>query len=289
MPLDVAALRNWPLPEVHQRYEERDSILYAIGIGASIDPAGCGNIDYLYEGRGPKTLPTMAAVIGQRPMWMDAPELGIDWRKIVHGEQKLTAHQPLPPSGEIVSDERVTDIYDKGDKGAIVWVERTIHSADRSIHYSTLNTSYFCRADGGFGGDPGPAVSSAIPDRGHDGMIDLPTRDDQAIIYRLSGDVNPLHVDDDFARKVGFPAPILHGLCSYGIAARALIAALCADDSTRLEHIAVRFSAPCYPGETIRTEYWNLGDGRAAFRCRAVERDVIILNHGEARIRPSAD
>ena len=288
MPLDVDKLRAWPLPAVGQSYAERDSMLYAIGIGASIDPASCGNMDYLYESRGPATLPTMATVIGQRTMWMDAPGLGIDWRKIVHGEQKLTVHQPLPAAGEIVSDERVTDIWDKGDKGAIVWVERTIHSADRAIHYSTLHTCYFCRGDGGFGGDPGPAVASPIPGRGHDGMIDLPTRKDQAIIYRLSGDVNPLHIDDEFARKVGFPAPILHGLCSYGIAARAMIAALCDDDSTLLGHIAARFSAPCYPGETIRTEYWTLGDGHAAFRCRAVERDVIILNHGEARTRPSA-
>jgi acyl dehydratase len=288
MPLDAGKLRSWPLPEVRQSYSERDSILYAIGIGASIDAASCGNMDYLFEGHGPKTLPTMATVIGQRAMWMDAPGLGIDWRKIVHGEQKLTIHRPLPAAAEIVSDERVTDIYDKGDKGAVVWVERTIHSADRATHYSTLETSYFCRGDGGFGGDPGPAISSLIPDRGPDGLIDMPTRRDQAIIYRLSGDVNPLHVDDEFAKKVGFPTPILHGLCSYGIAARALIALLCDDDSTRLEHIAVRFSAPCYPGETIRTEYWNLDDGRAAFRCKAVERDVIILNHGEARIRRPA-
>jgi acyl dehydratase len=285
MPLNAEKLRNWPLPAVRQSYSERDSILYAIGIGASIEAAADGNMDYLYEGRGPATLPTFAAVIGQRAMWMDAPELGIDWRKIVHGEQKLTVHAPLPAAGETVSDERITDIWDKGDKGAIVWAERTIHSADRATHYSTLHTSYFCRGDGGFGGDPGPAATNSIPDRAPDGVVDLPTRPDQAIIYRLSGDTNPLHVDDEFARKVGFPAPILHGLCSYGIAARALIKALCGGNSTRLEHIAVRFSAPCYPGETIRTEIWRLEDGSAAFRCRVVERDVIILNNGEARIR----
>lgn len=287
MPLNAETLRSWSLPEVRQSYSVRDSILYAIGIGVSIDATDDGNMNYLYEGRGPKTLPTMAAVIGQRAMWMDTPELGIDWRRIVHGEQKLTIHVPLPAAAEIVSDERVSDIFDKGDKGAIVWVERTIHSVDRAVHYSTLHTAYFCRADGGFGGDSGPAPASLIPDRGHDGMIDLPTRHDQALIYRLLGDVNPLHVDRDFARKAGFPAPILHGLCSYGIAARAMVATLCNDDCSRLEHIAVRFSAPCYPGETIRTEYWKLDDGHAAFRCHAVERDVIILNNGEARFRPS--
>lgn len=286
MTFDPAKLRTLELPPVQQSYSARDSIIYAAGIGASIDPVGDGELRYLYERHGPLTIPTMATVIGQRAMWMDDPALGIDWRSIVHGEQRLTMHEPLPAAAAIVSDERVTDIFDKGaDKGAIVWLERTIRSADRATLFATLHTAYFLRGDGGCGGPAGPAAGPAIPDRTPDATIDLPTRSDQAILYRLSGDVNPLHVDPGFARKVGFPAPILHGLCSYGIAARALIATLCGDDPARLAFIGARFSAPAFPGDTIRTDIWRREDGGFAFRCRAVERDAIILNNGAAKVR----
>jgi acyl dehydratase len=281
---------SWDLPQTAQSYTFRDSILYAIGIGASIDGIDSRELPFLYERFGPLTFPTMATVIGQRAQWMDDRALGIDCSRIVHGEQALTSHVPLPPEASIVSDEKVAGIYDKGEgKGALVQMERTLRDAANGTLYSTLLSTYFLRGDGGCGGPPQPAQPKVdFPDRPADAAISLATRPDQTIIYRLSGDYVLLHIDRSFAERVGFAGPIIHGLCSYGMAARAIIIALCDLDPTRLESVSVRFSAPAYPGETIHVEMWH-GEGRQVlFRASAVERNVVILNNGVAMLRPSA-
>jgi len=289
MPLNYDALLNWKLPAVVQDYTVRDSILYAIGVGASIGGIDNPELPLLYEAEGPKTLPTMATVIGQRAMWMDDPALGMDIRMMVHGEQALTVHEPLPAEASIVSDEKVAAIYDKGaGKGALIQTERTIHSADRATHFATLTNIYFLRGDGGFGGPDQPrSTQPPIPDRPADMVLDMATRADQSIIYRLCGDTMKLHIDRDFARKAGFPWPIMHGLCTYGIAARAIVNGFCDHDPDQLESISGRFSAPAYPGETINVEIWRIGERDLVFRASVQERNAIVFNNGFATLRGS--
>jgi acyl dehydratase len=289
MPLNYDSLLNWKLPAVAQDYSARDSILYAIGVGASIGGIDNPELPLLYEADGPKTLPTMATVIGQRAMWMDDPALGMDIRMMVHGEQALTVHVPLPGEASIVSDEKVAAVYDKGaGRGALIEMERTIHSADRATLYATLITTYFLRGDGGFGGpDQPPSTQPPIPDRAADMVMQMPTRSDQSIIYRLSGDIMKLHIDRDFAQKAGFPGPIMHGLCTYGIAARAIVNGVCDHDPDWLESISGRFSAPAYPGETIQVEIWRIGERELVFRASVPERNAIVFNNGFATLRGS--
>lgn len=287
MPLNYETLLNWDLPAVAQSYTEQDSILYAIGVGASIEGIDNPELGLLYEASGPRTLPTMATVIGQRALWMDDPALGIDIQMMVHGEQAITVHAPLPAQGSIISDERVAAVYDKGaGKGALIEMARTIRDAAASTLYATLKTTYFLRGDGGFGGPDQPASSQPpIPERAADKVVDLPTRPDQSIIYRLCGDTMKLHIDREYAQKAGFPGPILHGLCTYGIAARALINAMCDHDPDGLQSISGRFSAPAYPGETIRTEIWQIGGEALVFRSSIPDRNAVVLNNGYATLR----
>jgi acyl dehydratase len=286
--LDYDRLMGWQLPVITQSYSDHDCILYAIAVGVSTGTIDAHDLRYLYEGAGLRTLPTMPTIVGQRAMWMADPRLGIDWQHIVHGEQSVQVHVPLPPSGTIVSGEKIKAIYDKGrDKGALVVLERTIRGAQNELLYSTLQTSYFLRNDGGFGGTNAESRIWEVPSRAPDAWLDLPTRSDQAILYRLCGDVNPLHVDRAAAAKAGFPAPILHGLCVYAIAARAVVKTVCGANPDLLGAIEARFSAPTYPGETIRTEIWRPSHRQVVFRCRVLERDTTVLSHGRATIQIS--
>ena len=205
---------------------------------------------------------------------------------MVHGEQGLVLHEPVKPEGTVIGRTRVVDVVDKGaDKGALVYTERTITDKASGALLATISHNVFCRADGGFGGPkrdvPPPHV---LPQRAPDAVVDLPTRPEMALIYRLSGDVNALHVDPATARAAGFPRPILHGLATFGVAGHALLQNLCGYDPVRLTAMAGRFSAPVYPGETIRTEIWRDG-GAVGFRARVVERDVVAIDHGRAEVK----
>jgi acyl dehydratase len=284
--IDPDTLMRRPLPPVTQAYTERDSILYALGVGAgSVDPAT--DLRYLYEGApgGLQALPGMAVVLATGPFWMQDPATGIDWRRILHGEQTLRLHRPLPAAARVVGQQRIEALIDKGaGKGALMLLGRTLHDAGSGDLLATVGSTVFMRGDGGFGGRPdGAPRPHPMPEgRGPELALDLPTRAEQAALYRLSGDLNPLHVDPAVAAAAGFERPILHGLCSYGIAARAVIRLLCGNEATRLTRFDARFASPAFPGETLRTEVWRDGPGRASFRARVVERDQIILNHGLA-------
>jgi acyl dehydratase len=292
--IDPDTLMRWPLPRVTQTYTERDSIVYALGLGAACgDPAADGNLRHVYEGAagGLMALPTMAVVLATGPFWMQDPATGIDWRRILHGEQTLRLHRPLPAAATVVGEQRIDALIDKGaGKGALMLLSRRLYDAVSGELLATVGSTAFLRGDGGFGGSAeGAPVPHPLPtDRAPDAMMDLATRPEQAALYRLSGDLNPLHIDPEVAAAAGFARPILHGLCSYGIAARAVLALLCGNDAARLTRFDLRFASPAYPGETIRTEVWRQGPGRAAFRARVVERDQLILNHGLAEFTPAA-
>jgi len=278
--IDYERLMNRHFPPVRQTLTKRDCILYALGVGLGGDPCNAAQLRFLYE-EGLQALPTMAAVLAYPGFWLKDADCGVDWLRIVHGEQRLAIHRPLPVEGEIIGRTRVAGIVDKGPgKGAIIYSTREIVDGATGTPYATVEQSAFCRGDGGFGGPSGPAWPvHPLPERTPDRICDLPTLPQQALLYRLNGDLNPIHADPDLARAAGFERPILHGLCTLGIAGHALLRGVCNYDPARFGTLAVRFSAPVYPGETIRTEMWSDG-AVVSFRARVLERDAIVLNNG---------
>jgi acyl dehydratase len=282
MPLDYDAIRNWPIPEVTQRYDERDAILYALGVGFGHDPLDREQLRFVYED-GLKVAPTMPVVLGYPGFWVR--ETPIDWKLALHAEQSLVLHRAVPAAGTVVGRSRVTRIVDKGSsRGAIVYVEREISDQATGEPIATTRQSLFCRGDGGFGGgDEAPERLPGVPAGAPDAACALATLPSAALIYRLCGDTNPLHADPDVAELAGFPRPILHGLCTYGVAAHALVKTCCGYDPTRMKRIAARFSGPVVPGDTLRTEIWGRGTTRH-FRTVAVERDAVVLDDGIAEL-----
>lgn len=278
MPLDPNRLLTMPPIETRQRFTRRDTILYALGIGAE-------ELPFVYEDRL-QALPTMATILGNPGFFWQDPPFGVDWRRIVHGEIGVELYAPLPVEGEAVGLTSFGPIFDKGaDKGAIVYQTRRVLVSGETV--ATIRSASFLRGDGGFGGSAeGQPAPQAIPDRPCDHVCILPTATNQALLYRLSGDPNPLHVDPAAAQASGFDRPILHGLATFGFAGRALLAALADNQPDRILAIEGRFSAPVYPGETIETEIWRLDDEVAAFRSRARERGVIVFNNGRLRLAP---
>ena len=280
--LDVETVMAWRFEEVVQAYTAKDSMLYALGLGFGSDPMDRAALCHVYEG-DLLAVPTMAVVLGNPGPWTRDPRTGIDWVKSLHGEQGLVMHAPLPPSGSVTGRCRVTGIIDKGPgKGALLMQERTLHDTATGALIATRTTTSFLRGDGGCGAPPREQPKPPeIPDRAPDIVHDVATRPEQALIYRLSGDMNPVHADPVIAAKAGFARPILHGLCTYGIAGRALLATACGGDPARFRELHVRFSAPVYPGETIRVELWEHG-AEWRLRARVVERDAVVLNNGRA-------
>jgi acyl dehydratase len=285
MPLNYEHLMGLKRAGDRFSYGDRETMLYALGIGMGRDPLDENELAYVFErpGAALKTVPSFATVLARVPLLKDC---GFDYTKVVHGEQRLKLHRTLPPAGELIADARVTEAYDKGaGKGAVIYTETTVRSAADGQPVYTLLSVTFARGDGGFGGPAGSGPAPhALPERAPDGSVTLETRKDQALLYRLSGDRNPLHADPVLARRVGFRAPILHGLCTYGTACRALLKEVAAYDHTRITGFDVRFSAPVYPGESIATDYWV--DGKVvSFRCRVPEReDAVVINNGRCML-----
>lgn len=284
MPIDAEKLLNWPFDDLEHSYQARDTILYALGAGAGSDPLDEGDLRYVYED-GLVALPSMAVVLGYPGFWLKEQNTGVDWQRLLHGEQGMVLHRPLPVSGTVIGRTKVTGLVDKGEgKGALLYSKRDVFDKASGDLLATLTSTSFLRGDGGFGGASGPARAfHPIPPRAADASLDLPTLPQAALIYRLSGDYNPLHADPKVAAAAGFPRPILHGLCTYAVACRAVLRLACVNEAHRLKAMEVRFSAPVFPGETIRTEIWRDG-AELAFRCWAVERNVKVLDNGRAQI-----
>jgi acyl dehydratase len=284
MPIDYDKLLALKIPEVTQAYTERDAILYALGIGLCRDPLDGDELPFVYE-RNFKVLPTFAAVLGWPGFWVRDLDTGIDWVKVVAGEQGLVLHRPLEPRGSVIGRTRVIEIIDKGaGKSAHVYSARELIDGMSGEKIATVTQTTICRGDGGFGGPAraAPAVHP-LPQRAPDLVCERGTRPEAALIYRLSGDPNPLHADPAVAQAAGFARPILHGLASFGIACHGILKGFCNHDPGRLRAISGRYSAPVFPGETIRTEMWRDGPV-VSFRARVVERDVIALDNGRCEL-----
>lgn len=281
--LDVERLRAYQVPGTRDAYDPRDAILYALGTGAGLS-GEVDELDLVFE-RNIKVLPTLALVLGTPGFWPMDPKAGLDWLQILHGEQSLRLYRPLEPADELIGETRIGEIADKGPgKPAMVRIYRTLR--DRSGQtVADLAELWVLRGAGGFGGEralPGdPPI--VMPERAPDSALELPTSLNQAMIYRLSGDRNPLHVEPASAVRAGFDRPILHGLSTMGLAARALAHLACGGDPTRLSSMAVRFTAPVYPGDRLRTEIWRDGDA-IFFRASVPERGVVAIDGGRATI-----
>lgn len=265
-----------------QSYAARDVILYALGVGVGIEkPDDAGALRYVYE-RRLVALPTMALVLAAPAFWLDDPALEIDWKLVLNAGQEMTLEAPLPVAGEVASELRIDALWDKGPaKGALMVSSRRLRDASGEL-IATIRQTHLLRGDGGFGGVDQPKTGAPpFPPRPPDFVVDLPTRPEQALLYRLTGDLNPLHIDPAVSAAAGFDRPILHGACSFGIACRAVLRAVLADETSRLRRFGARYARPVYPGDTIRTQIWR--DGRLVqFRATALERAVLVLDQGFA-------
>ena len=295
MGINYHTLKSWPFPPIEQTYTERDTIIYALGVGCGQDPLDTDALNLVYE-PALVAMPSMAAVLGFPGNWMKDPLSGIDYVKVVHGEQSVRIHQLLPNSGTVIGYSRVKSLIDKGSgKGALVLIERLIYEKETSALLATVEQLNFCRGDGGFSendqpSDPAPSPGPAMPTMPPDHVCDISTRPESAALYRLCGDYNPLHMDPAVARAAGFERPILHGLATYGIATHAVLKTLCNYQTTKVSRVSARFSSPVFPGETIRTEFWRGqrdADGKeeVRFRARVLGRDKVVLDNGRAYIR----
>ena len=289
--ISYQALRNWQFPEIEQRYTADDSMFYALAVGLGADPVDERQLAFVNDTAAgtPLALPTMAVILGYPGSWMRDPKSGIDYSMIVHGEEQIVLHKPLPASGTVVSKHRVTRLVDKGaGKGATVTYDKELFDKATGDRLATVTHTTFCRGDGGFSArdglsDPSPSSPPKVPQREPDLVSELPTLPQQALLYRLCADRNPLHSEPAAARKAGFERPILHGLGTYGVAGHALLASLCDYDPRRLKSLFARFSAPVFPGETIRFEIYREG-AEIAFRARVMARDRVVLDYGRASI-----
>ena len=283
MPIAYPDILELKTADERVAWNDQKAMLYALGVGLGSDPLNAAELPFVYE-NGLKAIPTMATVIGWGAGNIMAKS-GINYLMVVHGEQRVTLHKPLPSAADVTMDERVLGVFDKGaDKGAVLVTERVMKEAKSGDKLCTLVSSTFARGDGGFGGPKdGAPEPHKLPDRKPDLVHECDTRPDQAFIYALSGDRNPLHRDPKVAKMAGFPRPILHGLCTYGTACRAVISSVCNYDPHLITGFDVRFSAPVFPGETIVTEMWV--DGQVvSFRSRLKERDVVVLNNGKCTL-----
>lgn len=283
--MDYQKIKNWSFPDVVQDYSEKDTILYALGIGFGQEATNPDHLKYVYE-QDLQAFPTMAVVLGYPGFWMKNPEAGINWVKLVHGEQRLTIHRPIPAKGRVIGRSRISHVIDKGaDKGALVVTERTLSDGDGNLLVTIAQTT-FCRGDGGLSqSDESPAALEATPDTAPDMTCSLPILEQAALIYRLCADNNPLHADPAVAARAGYPRPILHGLCTYGVAARAIVQTACGNDANKLASMNTRFSSPVYPGETLVVDMWKDGNNGVRFRAKVAERDIVVLSHGYAGIK----
>ncbi len=276
MALDIAP--------AEQIYDAKDCMLYALGIGLGHDPMNEDELAFVYE-KNLKVLPTMATVLAHSGSLARNPDSGIDWVMVVNGEQGFTLVRPLRGEGALIGKTRIVEVIDKGaGKGALLFTERTITDKPTGALIGTVTQTIFCRGDGGFGGPPRQSPPPhPIPSRAPDAICDFGTRPEMALIYRLSGDYNPLHAEPAAAKAAGFDRPILHGLGTFGVSGHALLKTMCGYDPARLRSFSCRFSAPVFPGETIRTEMWRDGPV-VSFRARVVGRDVVAINNGRAEV-----
>lgn len=284
--MNLEAVRNLRFPLLESSYSAKDSILYALGLGCGEDPLDPLQIQFVYE-ENLKTIPSMSVILADPGFWQQRPEFQIDWRKIVHAEQHLEIHAPLPAIGRVRAESLIRAVVDKGaNSGSMVYQEKRLFDALEGRHLATSVSSVLLRGDGGCGSfGTAPPRHDPLPQETAPQTLTLKTIPQSALLYRLSGDYNPLHVEPAAARAAGFQRPILHGLCAYGLAARALMTVFCGGDPRRLESLFVRFSSPVFPGESIQFEFYP-DQGHIRFRARVVGRDAVVLDRCRATVSP---
>lgn len=279
MPIDPDHLLNYDIPEVTQRYDGATCALYALSLGLGQDPLDRDAISYVGGAGRVTAFPTLPVVLCHPGFWLADPATGVDAVRLVHGEQSVELVAPIPAEGIVRGKTRVTGLVDKGEgRGALLYSEKKLHDADNGELLAITRSTTFLRGDGGFGESSGVAGAAPrpVPDRAPDLTTRLTTRPEQALLYRWNGDSNPLHCDPLVARQAGFPRPILHGLCTFAMAARAIIETQFSWRNDALKTIGGRFTAPVYPGETLKVDIWRSG----AFRVTVPERKIVAIDYG---------
>ncbi|MBR9910851.1 MAG: 3-alpha,7-alpha,12-alpha-trihydroxy-5-beta-cholest-24-enoyl-CoA hydratase [Gammaproteobacteria bacterium] len=280
MPTRYQQLLALQIPEKTVHYSAKDCQLYALSLGLGSNPLDPTELAFVYE-KDLQVLPSLSMTLAHPGFWARDLDSGLDWVKILHAGQSMTMHETLPSEAHIVARSRIVDVIDKGEgKGVLVYFERQLIDRDSGVLYCTMVQTVFCRGDGGMGGNTQlqPQLH-AIPARNPSAAIVHHTAPQMALLYRLNGDMNPLHADPEIARKAGFERPILQGLASFGVACASLIRLCCDNDPARMGSMDCRFSAPVYPGESLRTEVWQEEAG-VYFRVTVVGREVRAIDNG---------
>jgi len=283
MPIDPSKALGAKVGEGEYSWTPDDIILYHLGLNAGVDATDPQELEYTYE-KNLKVLPSYGVIpvfsaLGQIA---GVPGMQFNLALLLHGEQDITIHQPIPTAGTVVSTGRIAELWDKGKAClAVVEVETKLKDGDPLF---TNRFSLFLRGEGGFDGEPGPKAGNDAPDREPDGVVESPSLPQQALIYRLSGDKNPLHADPEFAKMGGFDKPIIHGLCSYGVVCKAVVDAALGGDVTKVARYQARFAGVGFPGETYVTSYWNEGDV-IYVESKSKERDAKIISNAAITLR----
>lgn len=274
-------MRGQPL-----HYDERDAMLYALAIGMGADPLDTDQLNFVYE-KNLQIVPSFASTIAWHA-GSSIKELGLDYPRVLHAAEEIILHRPMPPAAKLLADTSIEAVYDKGkDKGALVVRKAVLIDATDAQPIATVRKTLFARGDGGNGGSADTAPQpQPMPQRAPDISLQIPTRPDQALLYRLCGDRNPLHADPVAARAAGFEAPILHGLCTYGITCRAVMRAFCNNYPARIYSHAARFTAPVYPGDVLTVDLWREADA-ILFEVHVAARKVKVITHGRTVLRGS--
>lgn len=280
MPFDLSFVGKPGEPSTFE-YAWKDVVLYALGIGAKVD-----ELDYLYEGRGPKTYPSFAVVPAFAPLFGLLTKVGTNLAMVVHGAQKVRMHKPLPAEGKLLTTATIRGIYDLKKFASVIVDTRSVDARTNDPLFDTT-WNIVVRGAGGFGGEPPIREEAVTPPQGKPADFEIAevTTKEQALLYRLSGDLNPLHADPEFARSVGFQAgPILHGLCTFGHMVRHAVKGACGGDASKLVAFEARFSKPVWPGDTLVTSGWKLDDKRYALNVAVKERNEMVINNASATV-----
>jgi len=284
--IDVDAALGHTFETQTSAYDERDLALYALGVGHGKDPSDETELQYVYEGYGKgfvadptfAVIPAIRLVFENAKRGVNAPGLHYGLDRVLHGEQYTEVKRPLPPNAKLTHRARVKDIFDKGKNALVVMEIKSFDESGEELIHNELTT--FVRGAGGWGGDRGPSADvNVAPTRAPDAVVEEKIGENQTLLYRLSGDTNPLHVDPEFAKAFGFPRPILHGLCTFGFAGRHVVKAFAKNDPRFFKSIKVRFSESVFPGETLITEMWKESDERVVFRCKVKEREKVCISN----------
>jgi len=283
MPIDPAKALGAELGEAQYTYTKDQVILYHLGLGAGVPATDPGELEYTYE-KNLKVLPSFGVIptFGAIGNIGAIPGLAFNFAMLLHGEQDLEIHQPIPTEATITNRGKVAEIWDKGKAALVVLQVDTSDESGKPLF--TNRFSLFLRGEGGFGGEPGPKAGNAAPDRDPDGVIEVATMPQQALIYRLSGDKNPLHADPEFAKMGGFDRPIIHGLCSYGVVCKAIVDHVLGGYTTKVARWQARFAGVGFPGETYQISYWKEGD-KVLVSASSKERGAPIISNAAITVR----